>query len=175
MWHGLIISLILWPAEPAVPTHAPPEAWQALKDIALAAEIVGPHENWATDFNSELRYVRRHYRGLQGAPPLADAYWLPSAAYAKELCDFNEQFQEHLRGRAVIYPWRATQLDQVLIETRHLHCLWDAVRRASSPGEAWALRRRKLAEIREQLSPEAWRHRELPPAVPVRWFVPIRD
>src|SRR5262249_30408516 len=101
VWHALILGLILWPTDPQVPSKMPPEAWQALKEISLTLEIVGPHENWAADFNSELRYVRRHYRMLRSAPSLAECYWLPSPTVSRELCCFNEGFQAHLQMQRV--------------------------------------------------------------------------
>jgi len=163
MWHAILILLILSPTEPTVPTSAPPEAWQALKEIALAAEIVGPHENWAADFCSELRYVRRHYAYLRHAPPLADASWLPPASITRELVIFNDQHQEYLRIQAVIYPSRADQLDDMLYEAKRLNCLWEAVRKASSPTDSWVSRRRMLGRIREEIGDDAYRRGLLPP------------
>ncbi len=166
MWHALIISLILCPSDPPVPQQAPPQAWQALKEIALALEIVGPHENWATDFSAELRYVRRHYRSLRFAPPLADCSWLPSPNLSRDVCCFNETYQAHLQMQRIIYPYRAEQIDAVMLETRQLYCVWDAVRRANSTGESWALRRRMLLRLRDSIGDEAYYRGDLPCWVP---------
>jgi len=166
VWHAFIIGLVLWPTDPQVSSKMPPEAWQALKDVASALEIVGPHENWAADFNSELRYVRRHYRILQNAPPLADSYWLPCPNVSRELCCFNESFQAHLHMQRIIYPHRADQLSAVLCETRQLYTVWEAARRANSPSESWALRRRMLLKLKESIGDDAYYNRQLPCWVP---------
>jgi hypothetical protein len=166
MWHIIILGLIVCPNDPPVSSKAPPEAWQALKDISLALEIVGPHENWAADFNSELRYVRRHWRALQDAPPLSDCYWLPEPTAARDLCCFSEGFQAHLQMQRVIYPHRCEQITAVLNETRQLYIVWDAVRRANSPSESWALRRRMLLRLKETIGDNAYYNRQLPCWVP---------
>ena len=173
MWHSIILGLLLWPTDPPVPSKAPPQAWAALKDISQALEIVGPHENWAADFNSELRYVRRHWRALRDAPPLADCYWLPSPNTARELCCFNEGFQAHLQMQRIIYPHRGDQITVVLNQSRQLYCVWDAVRRANSPSESWALRRRMLLRLRETLGDDAYYSHRLPCWVPWWWFQEI--
>ena len=170
MWHAFILSMLLWPNDPALPTQMPPEAWKALKEVALALEIVGPHENWATDFNSELRYVRRHWRVLRNAPPLADCAWLPAPTFARELCCFNEGYQAHLQMQRVIYPHRAEQINEILNETRQLYVIWDAARRANSATEAWALRRRMLLRLRDSIGDEAYYRGELPCWVPCARF-----
>jgi hypothetical protein len=158
--------MILCPDDPDVPPTASPELWQALKDVSLDLEIVGPHENWATDFSSELRYVRRHWRMLREAPPLADCCWLPSPSVARDMCCFNECYQSHLQMQRIIFPHRADELTSVLNEARQLYTIWDAARRANSPNESWALRRRMLLRLRETIGPTAYYNGQLPCWVP---------
>lgn len=169
MWHTFVYLLVLCSEDPQATPQAPPEAWQALKDVALALEIVGPHENWATDFGSELRYVRRHYRLLQHAPALAEACWLPAPGVARELCCFNEGYQGWLQMQRIIYPHRGEQIDVVLMETRQLYTVWDCARRAASPNESWALRRRMLQRLRDSIGDQAYNHGRLPCWVP-HWY-----
>src|SRR5947209_6156782 len=89
VWELLVALLLLAPTPPSVPSHAPEPLWQALKQVALELEVVGPHERWANDFRSELGYVRRHWRELAQAPPLADCSRLPSAELATFCCRLN--------------------------------------------------------------------------------------
>ena len=44
MWDCLILLCVLSPVEPPVSSEVRPEAWQALKNVSLEMEIVGPHE-----------------------------------------------------------------------------------------------------------------------------------
>jgi hypothetical protein len=171
VWYAYVLVVIYWPTDLPVPSKTAPEAWQALRHVAQLLEIVGPHESWGTDFASDLRYVRQYHRLLRDAPPLADAYRLPPPSLARELCSFNEAFQSYLRVQKLIYLYRAEELDVVLQETARLHEVWDAVRRAGSPGEPWALRRRMLQKLREILGDAAYYNRELPCWVPV-WRFP---
>ncbi len=170
MWDYLIVLYVLSPIEPPVASQAQPEMWQALKDVSLTMEIVGPHENWASDFRSELRYVRHYARTLQTAPPLADSDWLPPAWLAAEYCRFNEQYQCNLQNQQMLCGHRAEQYGDALRETRQLHAVWDSVRRATSSNQAWAYRRRSLQQLRETLGDEAYYGGQLPPAVPVWHF-----
>ncbi len=73
----IVFFLLLSPVELPAPHHASPACWQALKWIAERWEITGPHERWIDDFQSEVRYVRRHLRELRDAPSLAECAWLP--------------------------------------------------------------------------------------------------
>jgi hypothetical protein len=174
-WHALILALILWPSDPQLAPQAPPEAWAALREVALALEIVGPHEGWSSDFSSELCYVRRHYHALRTAPALADSCWLPPPDFADEMIAFNNRYREHLATRLALHPWRDEPIERAQAETLQLRCLWDAARRAQSRNESWAMRRRKLMEIRDAIGEDAWRRGELPSAVPVWQFIPVRD
>lgn len=170
MWDYLIVLYVLSPVEPPVSSQAPPEAWQALKTYSLHTEIVGPHENWASDFRSELRYVRFYTRLLANAPPLAHCEWLPPSDVATEFCRFNEQYQCHLQTQQLICPHHADDTAVALREARQLYRVWDSVRRASSPNQAWAYRRRTLAQLRDMLGEPAYYRGELPPSVPVWRF-----
>jgi hypothetical protein len=170
VWDYLIVLYVLSPIEPPVSSQASPEVWQALKDVSLTLEIVGPHENWASDFRSELRYVRHYARALQSAPPLADCDWLPPAWLAAEYCRYNEQYQCYLQTQQVLCNHRADHFADVLRETRQLHGVWDATRRATSTNQAWAYRRRSLGQLREALGDEDYYSSRMPPAVPVWRF-----
>lgn len=170
MWDYLVVLYVLSPIEPPVSPQAAPEVWQALKDISLQLELVGPHENWASDFRSELRYVRHYARTLYDAPPLADCDWLPPVWYAADCCRFNEQYQCHLQTQQMLLTHRSEELGTTLGETRQLHNVWDSVRRASSTNQAWAYRRRSLQQLREAVGEESYYSGRLPPAVPMWRF-----
>jgi hypothetical protein len=170
MWDYLVLFMIVSPIEPSVSPQAPPEAWQALKTISFHLEIVGPHENWASDFRSELRYVRHYARLLREAPPLMDCELLPPTWIAAEFCRFNEQYQCHLRGQRFVCSHRADDICATLRETRQLHLFWDSARCATSSTQAWAYRRRTLKDMRDLIGAEAFYSGRLPPSVPVWRF-----
>jgi len=170
VWDYLIVLYVLAPIELPVASQASPEAWQSLKYVSMQLEIVGPHENWASDFRSELRYVRHYARLLQDAPPLADCDWLPSSDVAAEFCRFNEQYQCHLQAQQQLFTHRSDDIGVVLRETRHLYCIWDATRRGTSNNQAWAYRRRSLCQLREMLGDPAYYRAQFPPSVPVWRF-----
>jgi hypothetical protein len=170
MWDYLIVLYVLSPIEPPVSSQAPPEAWQALKSISLRMELVGPHENWAPDFRSELRYVRYYARLLNDAPPLADCDWLPPSTVAADFCRFNEQYQCHLQTQQLLATAHADDLGEALRESRQLYIVWDTVRRSTSPNQAWAYRRRTLSQLREMVGEKAYYRCDLPPCVPVWRF-----
>ena len=173
MWYLYVSALILCPVEPDVSSQQSPEIWEALKEISVSLELVGPHENWASDFRSELRYVRHYWRTLQDAPRLADCNVLPAAWMVQDLCRVNEQYQCHLQNQQIIYPHRADDLGEVLREARQLYQVWDAVRRATGPTQAWAYRRRMLRQLRDMLGEDDYYAARLPPSVPLWRFKEI--
>ena len=173
MWYCYVIFLILCPTDPQVSSQAPPQAWQALKEISLALEIVGPHENWASDFRSELRYVRYYWGLLRYAPRLADCCGLPSNSLACEQCRFNEEYQCYLQTQQCIFTHRTDDLGEVLRATRQLHQAWDCLRRASAANQAWAYRRRMLVELRDLIGMNAYYNGRMPPSVPMWCFKEI--
>lgn len=173
MWYVYIIGLILSPADPEISSQAPPQAWQALKEISLALEIVGPHENWASDFRSEVRYVRHYWRLLQNAPRLADCHSLPANADACEQCRFNEEYQCLLQTQQVIFIHRSDDLAEMLRQTRQLYQAWDCLRRANAVNQAWAYRRRMLGQLRDTIGMDAYYSGRMPPCIPLWYFEEI--
>lgn len=170
MWDYLIVLCVISPVEVPVSSQAPPEAWQALKNISLDMEVVGPHERWVSDFRSEMRYVRSHVRGLCEAPTINDCAGLPSADTAAECCRFSEQYQAHLQTQQLMMPHKSEEISQALDEARRLHRVWCTVRRAGNSEESWVSRRRALEQLRETLGTEAYYTGKLPPCVPVWRF-----
>lgn len=170
VWYLYVACLILSPTEPDVSSQQNPEIWEALKEISVGLELVGPHENWASDFRSELRYVRHYWRTLNDAPTLGDCCVLPPAWLVQDLCRLNEQYQCHLQMQQVMYPHRADDFNEVLREAKKLHAVWDSVRRATGPNQAWAYRRRMLRQLKEMVGEEAYYAGRLPPSVPLWRF-----
>ena len=170
MWYWYVAFLILCPTDPQVSSQAPPQAWQALKEISLDLEIVGPHENWASDFRSELRYVRHYWRLLQNAPRLADCQALPANSFACDQCRFNEEFQCCLQSQQVLFTHRMDDLNDVLRRPGNCTRTWDCLRRASAADQTWAYRRRMLVQLRELVGMDAYYNGRMPPCVPLWTF-----
>jgi len=174
VWDYVILGLVLWPCDVSLPFAATPEAWQALKTLSQDLDLVGPHERWASNLQSELNWVRYHSRALLDAPVLAEGSWLPPYSQAAEICCFNERFQQHLLMQRIIFLHRGDDFDDMLRETRHLYQVWDAVRRSSNPHDSWANRRRNLQRLKQLLGDEAFYGARLPPWVPVWRFQVIQ-
>jgi hypothetical protein len=174
VWELLVVALLLWPTAPDVPHRAPEPLWQALKQVALVTEVVGPHERWANDFRAELSYVRRHFRELQDAPPLEDCGRLPPLEVTTAYCRLNWSYQEGLKARRWVCRYRWEELTQALDEAQCLYQVWETVREANCADRSWACRRRALSRLRETLGSPAFYRGELPPCLPV-WRFPEAD
>lgn len=173
MWDCVAVLLLLSPTTPPVSSRAPEPLWAALKRVAQATEVVGPHERWATDFRSELAYCRRHYRELDEAPPLQDCLRLPSAEMAVGYCRLNWSYQEGLKARRWVNRHRWDELSEALEEAQKLYQVWELVRESLSPDRSWACRRRALLRLRESLGPAAYYAGDLPPCLPHWRFAEI--
>jgi hypothetical protein len=170
MWDLLIVVLVLSPVDPSVPHRVPEPLWQALKRVALAMEVVGPHERWIEDFRSELGYVRRHSRELAGAPPLDDCLWMPPACVIRECRTLNLGYQQCLDMRRQVALHRQDELTEALAEARSLAEVWCLVEAASCSSKSWVCRRRALQRLQEVLGPDAYYNGQLPPCVPLWRF-----
>lgn len=124
--------------------------WEVLKRFAQANEIAGPHEKWHS-WESELEYVRRHYRELRDAPPLADANQLPDIQFVEEtreaICR-QKSFCVRLLASCL-------QREQEAILNRiayldHLQFVYDAIRSCKN-STSWAWKRARLQDIRDLL------------------------
>ena len=172
MWDLLTALLILSPITPPVPHKAPAPAWQALKRVALRLEVVGPGELWIDDYRSEVGYVRTHWRELADAPPLADAYWLPPAAVAREWRCFNLRYQQGVQQRRAAEAHHREEWSDALQEAEQICEILFLVETAASPNKSWVCRRQALRQLRELLGPEAYAAGRLPPCVPLWRFQP---
>jgi hypothetical protein len=174
MWDLLTALLIVSPVEMPVPHRAPGPAWQALKRVALQLEVVGPHERWIDDYRSEVGYVRRHWRELLAAPPLADSLSLPSAGTMQEWRCFNLGYQRTLELRLPLCLHREDELRAALREAQQLYEIWTLVDTATCPAKSWVCRRRGLEQLRELIGLDAYYTGTLPPFVPLWRFQPGR-
>ena len=170
MWDLLAFLLVLSPVQLPVPHHASEDMWKPLKKLALALQVVGPHERWIEDYRSELGYVRRHWRELKNAPPLDDCQVLPAPPVIKECRCFNRNHQRWLEMRRLIMLHQQEEVAEILRETQQLGDLWCLMETATCPNQSWVCRRRALAQLRERLGPEAYYAGTVPPCVPVWHF-----
>ena len=174
MWDALTLLLILSPVAPPVPHRAPEPLWRSLKRVALALEVVGPHERWIDDYRSEVAYVRLHWRELADAPGLADADWLPPPSVTRDCRCFNLRYQRFVELRARVQLHHRDEWEEVLREAQQLGetlCLVDA---ATCPTRSWVCRRQALEQLRERIGPERFYAHELPPCVPL-WRFQVAD
>lgn len=170
MYNLLIGIMLLSPTEPPVPSQVPEALWQALKQVALKTEIVGPHERWGSDFRAELRYVRYHLRELADAPPLADSDFLPLGSVVARGLTFNLEYQRYVRMLRSLESHNQWYWQTVFEETRELQHIWDTMRIAQNPTDSFVARRRALKRLRETIGPDAYYQRMWPPYVPIWRF-----
>jgi hypothetical protein len=169
MWKLLVCLWVLLPLEPSVGREAPPEAWQALKDVAEAIEVVGPHEHWHDDFGCELAYVRSRWQDVWDAPRVAEGLRFPHPKVASGCLDLNQDLQRHLNARRAAVGW-CPVLDRVLADTQRLWRLWYLAASAADTSWSWAARRSNLKALRRELGEEAFGNGTLPPPVPLHRF-----
>lgn len=162
----VIAVLLISPVEIPVPQKAPEPLWQALKQVALKLQIVGPHERWGSEFRNELRYVRHNCRDLTNAPPWDDCLHLPPLNVAADCCSYNLANQQYVNNQRRIYPHRWCEYSACLQEARQLYLIWHTVHQAADTSNSWAIQRRSLRQLQCLLGPGG----ELPPAAPIWRF-----
>lgn len=175
MWSPILLALILSSADLSdVGPTAPPEAWQAMKDIAEWLELYSPGGAWSENFGQDLRWCQSWAARLRDSPPLADHCWLPPKAAIEAALDFNGEHQAWLdhRGRSRSGCWRT---EDWMEEARRLGEIWELARQSTNPTRQWYYRREDLARLRDLIGREAYYRGEMPPSVPVWRFAEIRD
>ena len=174
MFDYVVFVLLLSPVELPVPQRVPEPLWDALKNVSLRLEIVGPHERWRSDYRIEVRYVREYLRALVDAPPWIDVLRLPPASIASEHCCSNAAYQGYLVHRCCMFRHRWDEYDTCLQEARHLCQIWTTVFEATDMNNSWVTQRTRLAKLQELLGPEDYAAGRLPPAAPV-WRFEMSD
>src|SRR5438477_6291186 len=95
----VVLVLVFSPVELPVPQRVSEPYWQALKQVARDLELTGPRCPWISDFESEVRWVRKNVRETADCPPLADARRLPPAVQIRQLLAFNSAYRQFLEAR----------------------------------------------------------------------------
>jgi len=147
----------------------------ALLELGVAWEILDPREvrcpfEAPGDFNCDLEMLRRRYRELADAPPLADCLRFPDRTMVHDLLSFNYAYRRHLEVRQSLERTDRSELQAALRETDTLYRIWDAVRDVRCEYYYVAVRRRALKRLRELLGEEAYSNGQLPPVVPLWRF-----
>jgi hypothetical protein len=176
----LALAAILLTTPPGTPEACPPaDQFPAVRDavhhLAVDWEILDPRETRYVmtrpeDFCGDLNMLRRRYRELADAPPVADSFRFPDRNAVNELVQFNRAFRKHLDQRQQYEADRADQLRTVMWETDRLYAVWDAVRDARCEFYYVTVRRHALMKLKEQLGDEAYAVGKLPPTVPTWRF-----
>jgi len=170
-WYAWVIVLVVSPAEVPVEGEQPEAAWKALKQFALDAELVGPHERWAPSFHEEVGYVRRYWRLLPGAPRIDDRERFPSQAAANRMAQFSAEFRWNIESRVCGDIHRQDMVESVIEVARRREAVWGLVLRVRNPDSDWASVRGGMARLREILGEEAYYAGRLPPCVPLEAFI----
>lgn len=156
------IALLLFPYEsfPRANTyasHPPVILWDSLKRVARQLELVGPHENWAADYGSEINYCRSALKEVLNEPGLYTAVPFPSLTDAKHYAAFWIARKDFLTARKGLYYSNFTMIDQ-LDQQWSFACLnqstWELLMEVKQPERSWLGKRRALARLKQTLGYE---------------------
>jgi hypothetical protein len=150
----LVYLLLLSPVSLPVPRWAPAPLWEATRRVAFRLELVGPGERWIDDWHSELAYLRRHWRALKTAPPLADCDRFPPRAVCLAQRAFVGERIRYLESRRQIRVREYEVLGARLQEARRVYEVWGLLADAQGSASSWTSRRRALLALRELLGGE---------------------
>jgi hypothetical protein len=87
---------------------------------------------------------------------------------------FNRRYQEHLRARMELEPWRAEAIRSVLEEADWLWRVWDTADDAVNPWATDEVRRNALRKLAGYIGRDAYWRGQLPPPVPTWRFQELR-
>jgi hypothetical protein len=107
-------------------------------------------------------------------PPLSDLANFPPAAVVRNELAMNEPFQDYLRGRLELFLHQRDTLGAELRAAEFVWECWDALRDAQCSYYPEEFRRRRLAELRRRIGPEAYQLGVMPAGVPF-WKFPEID
>jgi hypothetical protein len=146
-----------------------------LQALAVQLEILDPREMRyilarPEDFQSDLNLLRRRYRDLADAPPVADSLRFPDRESINELLSFNRAYRQYIDTRQAVELSHWWEHQATLQETEQLYQIWDTVRDARCEYYYVTVRRQALKRLREQLGPQHYYSGQLPPHVPVWRF-----
>jgi len=171
---GVIILLIYTPVEPPLPRRVPDCMWKALRRVTAAAQIVGPHEIWRSDFNLEIGYIRSYWDEMASAPPWYDHFRFPPVNVAAECCRLNLAYQDYLANRQLVCRADAEELRSAASEAKMIHSIWRVVQQCTDGTASWVHQRRALHSLKQLIGDEDYHAGNLPPAVPGWRFQEIR-
>ena len=148
---------------------------QSLGNVALSWELIDPREEGllfarVSDFPCDIELVRRRYAELIDAPPVCDAYRLPTKDTAGELLVFNRTYYATLKQRRDLLGDNVGAVVPAMAETDRLYRIWDLVRDAGSDCYYVSVRRQALLALRQAIGVEDFANANLPPHVPVWRF-----
>lgn len=151
----------------------------ALRSLAIRWEIMDPREAGELlaqpdDFANGLQILRARYRELANAPPACEALRFPGREVVGDVLAFNRTYQQELTSRLAVDTIHGEELRAALLETEHLHAVWDCVLDARCGYRYVTVRRQALQRLRELVGDRAFYSGELPPHVPL-WRIPTAD
>lgn len=180
--HGLdVYAVAVFDARgcpPPVELWAFPAVRAAVLRVAVAREVadereaylLSSHATWAEDVAS----LRRWADLVRDCPPAGEAYRLPPLRVLADGCAFNRAFRRHTEGRVELEPDRADELMEVVRECDRLFAVWDAARDAQTPWYLVAIRRQRLATVRDLVGEAAWLAGDIGPPAPLWRFEELR-
>lgn len=164
----LALFLVYCPVDlsPLVPHDPGPDVVEALRSVAVAAELVNPDYCMSPDFRWEVSATRERLREVAGCPRPSDCRWLPPEktcwdnhrdAWAvrrgvEQRLGIDLHLREGLERLLEVLDWR--------IETWRLAGI-------ATGNSAMVHRRQALEELKTRIGPVLWNSWRLPSHIPV--------
>lgn len=148
----------------------------AIQQVAIKWEILDPRETGYVlaepgRFEEDLQELRRRYKELAGAPPVAEALRFPDYKVANKMQACNRSYEKELRQRLIFDNVHREEIEMALQETERLYRIWDKVHEARRRYFYITVRRQALRELRQMIGDAAFYSGQLPPPVPL-WRLP---
>jgi hypothetical protein len=167
--HLLIVALLVCPQAPEMPSKVPVPIYEALKDVAIAAELWGSRDHWRPDFSAEFSWTWHEWHVMADCPPASDkSRFFQAIPIASRLCLFNWECQQQLEYRLASQPWREdlTAMHRDLLQR---YQIWHLVFWLDTDC-GMRSRRLYLAQLRDLLGRDAYLGGRLPEHVPPEYF-----
>lgn len=172
----ILVAVILLTApvdEPIVPIATIYRPY--IQKLALSLQILDPREcqyvmNRESDFDTDLKLLRKRYDEFKNAPLEQDAWLFPDRNLMTELLGFNRTYRLYLDQQRDFNDWQMWEYTTAIQECDELYGIWDFARDAKCEYYYITVRRAALQKLQEKIGYQNFRNGLLPPVVPIWRF-----
>lgn len=154
--HTLALLLILCPPQDPTPVwEADPGSYQGLKDVGHLLELCDRTQGSWGSYTSDLPWLQRAIRRVQGTPSLWHVGRLPPKEVVDRAATFAGQHLDWLEHQQLAYPYRNWE-PWLQAAGRHKHFWHSAACAVQQSNSDLAYRREALGAMRDLLGEPAW-------------------